>query len=78
MYRRLPIVCLVFTLCLNAESPDIEGVHNRQIISGNPAATNVEVGTGQLGQWIGIPKDSGLRLGGVFVTDVNWLISGGA
>lgn len=76
--QNLLLLCVLLTLRLNAESAQTEGVNDGQIISGNPAATNVEVGTGQLGEWIGIPKDSGLRLGGVFVSDFNWLMSGGA
>jgi len=51
------------------------------LISGNPAATEVNPGTGQLGEWVaarvGMPEDTGLRLGGVGVADFNWLMAGG-
>jgi porin len=44
--------------------------------SGNPAATNVVLGTGWLGQQLGIDKH-GIRLGGVWVGGGNYLLSGG-
>jgi len=51
------------------------------LITGNPAATEVNPGTGQLGEWIaekiGMPEETGLRLGGVGVADFNWLMAGG-
>ena len=46
-------------------------------VSGNPAADNVVPGTGYLGSWLGIDKDSGLRLGGLWLADTNGLLSGG-
>lgn len=46
-------------------------------ISGNPAASNMLVGTGQLGSWLGLPEDSPLRLGGIFMGNVSQQISGG-
>lgn len=46
-------------------------------ISGNPAAQNVQPGTGDLGHLIRLPEASGLRLGGVWLADTNYLISGG-
>src|SRR5882672_9095099 len=45
-------------------------------ISGNPGAVNSQVGTGKLGQWLHIPKSSGVRLGGVWVGDYNALLHG--
>lgn len=52
--------------------------HAPTSITGNPAAENVEPGTGQLGRWLQIPKQTGLRLGGVWLGDSNGLLSGGA
>jgi porin len=46
-------------------------------ISGNPGAVNSTTGTGWLGREIGIPADTGVRVGGVWVGDSNWLMSGG-
>ena len=49
-----------------------------QAITGNPAAESDLSGTGDLGRWLHIPKDTGLHLGGVWLGDSNGLISGGA
>jgi porin len=48
-----------------------------QGITGNPGAVDVEPGTGDLGRLIGFSPDSGVRLGGVLVTNGNYLTSGG-
>jgi porin len=48
-----------------------------QGITGNPGAVDVEPGTGDLGRLIGFSPDSGVRLGGVLVTNGNYLASGG-
>jgi len=47
-------------------------------ITGNPAAENALPGTGQLGRFLHLPEDRGLRLGGVWLADSNYLISGGS
>ncbi|MFY8216350.1 MAG: carbohydrate porin, partial [Chthoniobacterales bacterium] len=47
-------------------------------ITGNPAAENAMPGTGQLGRFLHLPEDRGLRLGGVWLADSNYLISGGS
>lgn len=46
-------------------------------ISGNPGAVNIVAGTGALGRLLGLGPESGLRLGGVLVSNGNYLISGG-
>jgi porin len=46
-------------------------------ISGNVAAVNVETGTGWLGQQLGFGPDSGVRVGGVWVGNANFLLTGG-
>ncbi|MCT0252516.1 MULTISPECIES: carbohydrate porin [unclassified Synechocystis] len=46
-------------------------------ISGNPAASNMLVGTGDLGRWLGLDENSPFRLGGVFMGNVSQQISGG-
>jgi porin len=46
-------------------------------IAGNPGAVNIVAGTGELGRLLGLEPDSGLRLGGVLVSNGNYLISGG-
>jgi porin len=45
--------------------------------SGNPAASSAAPGTGQLGRWLGLPPDSALRLGGVWVGNGTSQIVGG-
>lgn len=51
-------------------------------ISSNPGAVDISTGTGELAgaieKFAGLPKDSGLFLGGVWVGDTNGLLSGGA
>ena len=49
-----------------------------QAVSGNPAATTFNAGTGWLGRALGIPENSGVTLGGVYLADTNKLFSGGA
>ncbi len=46
-------------------------------IAGNPAALQTDPGTGQLGRWLSIPEESGVRLGGVWLGDTNTTLSGG-
>jgi porin len=47
-------------------------------ISGNPGAVNVAPGTGSIGQLLGLSPESGLRLGGVLVSNANQLLVGGS
>jgi hypothetical protein len=47
-------------------------------ISANPGATNVLTGTGLLGRLLGFGPDSGVRLGGLWIGDMNYLVAGGA
>ncbi len=49
---------------------------SRLSISSNPGAINQTTGTGQLGESLGL-KNRGIFLGGVWVGDTNYLISGG-
>ncbi len=45
-------------------------------ISGNPGAVNVFTGTGALGKFLKMPKNSGIRIGGVWLGDYNFLANG--
>lgn len=47
-------------------------------ISSNPGATNVLTGTGLLGRLLGFGPDSGVRLGGLWIGNMNYLVAGGA
>lgn len=58
---------------LHAQHPVDDGFS----IAGNPAAVNVTAGTGALGEALGLTPESGLRLGGVLVSNGNVLLSGG-
>lgn len=46
-------------------------------ISSNPAANDIFTGNGALGRFLGFDKDSGVRFGGAWIGDSNWLMSGG-
>jgi porin len=46
-------------------------------ISGNPAAVDIVAGTGALGRLLGLDKDSGIRLGGLWIGDTSGVLSGG-
>lgn len=54
------------------------GIFATDSISSNPAAVNISTGTGALGEFLGIKKDSGVRLGGLLIEDINYLFCGGA
>lgn len=45
--------------------------------SSNPAAVNVNPGNGDLGHLFGLTDDSGIRLGGSWIADGDWLLTGG-
>ncbi len=47
-------------------------------ISSNPGASNIIPGTDALGSLLGFPADSGIRLGGLWIGDADYLIAGGA
>lgn len=51
-------------------------------VSANPGATDQTPGTGMVGgviqEWLGAGKDTGVWLGGLWLGDANFLISGGA
>jgi carbohydrate-selective porin OprB len=53
-----------------------------EAISSNPGAVDVRTGTGELAETIegvvGLPRDTGVFLGGVWVADANCLLTGGA
>jgi porin len=46
-------------------------------ISANPGAVNIVTGTGALGRLLGLDKESGVFLGGAWVGDAGYLLSGG-
>ena len=64
-------ICLIFGTYLNAVDKYDSGV------SSNPGAVNIELGTGALGRAIGLDKKSGVRLGGLWIGDLNYLYCGG-
>jgi porin len=63
--------------CLLASIAFVQAEEANYGISGNPGAVNVLTGTGQLGRWLHIPEKSGVRLGGLWVGDYNYLMHGG-
>lgn len=46
-------------------------------ISGNPAAVNILTGTGKLGEFLGFDKESGVRVGGLWIGDASGVLAGG-
>ena len=46
-------------------------------LSGNPGATNALTGTGLLGRLLGFDEESGVRLGGLWIGNTNYLFAGG-
>jgi porin len=48
------------------------------VISANPGAVNATVGTGRLGRLLGFKEDSGIYLGGLWIGNADYLLSGGA
>lgn len=50
---------------------------NQAGIAGNPGAVNVLTGTGRLGRLLGFADDSGVRLGGLWIGNGDYLMSGG-
>ncbi len=46
-------------------------------ISANPGAVNVLTGTGSLGEALGFGPQSGVRIGGLWIGDANYLFAGG-
>jgi porin len=69
----------ILTLCAASSSrAQTQPASPPSAIAGNPAATNVESGTGELGPLIGLSPDTGIRLGGVLVSNGNYLASGGS
>lgn len=54
-----------------------EGETGATSISGNPGTTNITTGTGALGRFLGFDKDSGIYLGGAWIGNGSWQMSGG-
>jgi porin len=89
LLRRLFLVAAVLTLVLPA---NLAGATTRQAareihnptgvgISSNPAAVEGSTGSGEAQRFLlkqfGIENDHGVRFGGVWLGDCNWLIAGG-
>jgi len=60
-------------------APSKQAISHEKVeaISGNPGAVNIVTGTGLLGRTLGLDNISGVRLGGLWIGDANYLISGG-
>ncbi len=66
-------ICIL--LCLFAREA-LSGEEAHYGISGNPGAVNILTGTGDLGNWLKIPEQTGIRLGGLWMGDYNALLCG--
>src|SRR5262245_35074971 len=60
-----------------ASEQDRGGEAAASAISGNPGATNITIGTGWLGRTLGFDRESGVYLGGAWIGNANWQMSGG-
>lgn len=67
------LTCLGLINCGFAEEQKVPNA-----ISSNPGTVNIQTGTGALGEAFGLKKDSGIRLGGLWIGDLNYLFCGGA
>jgi porin len=68
---------LAWAPCFAEAQPPSEADAADSTIAGNPGAVNITPGTGELGRLIGLEPESGLRLGGVLVSNGNYVIAGG-
>lgn len=59
------------------EAKPILASKQKRLFSGNPAASDSIVGTGELGKWLGLGEDSPVRIGGIFLGNITQQISGG-
>jgi len=78
--RKLRVVgalLLAWVPCLAQAQAPLDANATSSAIAGNPGAVNIAPGTGELGRLLGFEPESGLRLGGVLVSNGNYLISGG-
>ena len=82
---RIGVVALLLGIVLHLACPSVPlaqtvaaAADSATGIAGNPGAVNVTPGTGALGRWLGLGPDSGVRLGGVLVSNGNVLLSNGS
>jgi porin len=61
----------------NQDAGNRAGAAAPAAISSNPAANDIFTGTGALGRFLGFDKESGVRVGGAWIGDTDWLMSGG-
>jgi porin len=70
-------VLAVTALLALTRSPVAQTLDETSAIAGNPSAVNVAPGSGALGRILGVGPDSGVRLGGVLVSNGNTLLNAG-
>ena len=71
------VLLLAWVPCLARAQASSDADATSSAIAGNPGAVNIAPGTGKLGRLLGFDPENGLRLGGVLVSNGNYLISGG-
>jgi carbohydrate-selective porin OprB len=77
--RKLPIAAALLVVLVSsphAQTPPTTEAASPGI-AGNPGAVDVQAGTGALGRLLGLDPATGIRLGGVLVSNGNYLLSGG-
>ena len=67
----LSVLCgaLLSSAAAAQSAPADPGGASVAAVTGNPAATTVTTGTGQLGRWLGLRDEWGVRLGGVWLAE---------
>lgn len=76
------MACLLSSFVLNTHAANAEVVgHSDSSISANPAAVNISTGTGEaqraIEKQLGVEFPQGVRVGGLWIGDINQLFSGG-
>ncbi len=74
--RTLLLAAMLLTDVASSKRPPMDEADSPGI-AGNPGAVDVQPGTGALGRLLGLDPSTGFRLGGVLVSNGNYLLSGG-
>lgn len=90
-HGRWPTLLALFAVCLLADRPPATAQDRASTpatrpdfsksvpaVSGNPAATDFQTGTGWLGRALGLKDEWGVTLGGLWLADTNLVAAGGA
>ena len=71
------IGCLLTAIFIHLGAAENNSNISSLAVSSNSAESNIVTGTGALGRLLHLPEDRGIRLGGLWIPDVNALCRGG-